>query len=74
MSAISGRSSNLTVSEYIPPSDNTGVLDAGKAGEKNGLHSVCNHLTKCAPKNASAKMLAYPALLFVTEVGHVTLK
>ena len=44
--AVSGRSSNFTVSEYIPPSDNSGVLDAGKAEEENGLHKVCNYLTK----------------------------
>ena len=71
---MSGRSSNLTGSEYILPSDNSGVLDAGKAWGKNGLHKICNYLTKCAPENASAKMLACPALLFVTVVGHVTLK
>ena len=32
--AVSGHSSNLTISEYIPPSDNSGVLDAGKAEEE----------------------------------------
>ena len=74
MPAVSVCSSNLTVSEYIPLSDNSGVLDAGKAGETYWLYKVCNYLAKCAPENANAKMLAYPVQLFVTVVSHVTLK
>ena len=37
------------------------------------FYSVVAKQLLCAPENASTKMLAYPALLFVTVVGHATL-